>query len=147
MEYRVFEQAAAEVRAGIQELDAEVSRLTAKRASLQVLEALLRQALTVVPVSSESIPDEEGNHAATPPENPVAERPSWAGSLPEGDSESLQKEKSPTESPGGATAETPADERPSLADLLSRERPYSLRKDGWPAISPIDPHEIRKRLL
>jgi hypothetical protein len=147
MKHRVFAQAAAEARVEIQELDAEVSRLTAKRASLQVLEALLRQALTVAPISTESISDVEGNNAAAPPETPVAERPSWAESLPEGDSDSIQKEESPTESPGGAPAETPADERPSLADLLSRERPYSLRKDGWPATSPIDPHEIRKRLL
>lgn len=217
MKYRAFEEAAAEARAGIEELEAEIDRLKARRDLLQVLEALLGQVQGVFPMSSEAAPAEDG---ARPTDAAVAERAAGADRLPERDRERLaprerppepppapqetaiaeelfsadslregysallQTQESPTvftaettedmpaeEQPSGAetpvqgecealpssettadtsaaaSAETTAAERTSFTDLLSRRVPYSLRKQGWPADDPVDPHEIRKKLL
>jgi hypothetical protein len=118
MKYRVFEQAAAEARAGIQELDAEIDRLWARRELLQVLEALVHQVLAVVPMSTEAIPAEAAHNRGRQPEIAVVEQPFCGDSLPEGYSEPLQREESPTAHPAVATADMPRAGQPSVADSL-----------------------------
>lgn len=83
MKYRLIEQAADEARAGIEELDAEIDRLSARRELLQILDALVHQALTVLPMSAEALPAAEA--VGGPAEAAKAEFPSRPG--PEDDSD------------------------------------------------------------
>jgi hypothetical protein len=94
MKYTVLEQAAAEARAGMKEIDAEIDRLKARRELLEVMETVVRQLLTVAPASSEAIPGTEGNKPGTTPDAPAAEPRPFAEGLAEGKSDSVRREES-----------------------------------------------------
>jgi hypothetical protein len=89
MKYRLIEQAADEARAGIEELDAEIDRLSARRELLQVLEALVHQALTVLPTSADALPAREA--AGRPAEAAIAELSSWPDAEDDSDSAVTQE--------------------------------------------------------
>jgi hypothetical protein len=120
MKYRLIEQAADEARAGIEELDAEIDRLSARRELLQVLDALVYQALTVLPMNAEAL--QAGEAAGRPTEAAVAELPSWTG--PEAETED--------ESDSGVTQEPLAD----FAPHATEEMPFAGE-----AVSPGDAPE------
>jgi hypothetical protein len=56
MRSSVLQQAAAEARTGMREIDAEIDRLTAKRELLELLESTAREVLTVRPMSQDESP-------------------------------------------------------------------------------------------
>jgi hypothetical protein len=84
MRHIVFEQAAAEARVGISEIDAEIDRLKARRELLEVLETISRQLLTVMPMSIGPMPVRAGNNSAITIDTPGAEPSSVSMTLPEG---------------------------------------------------------------
>lgn len=146
MNHRVFEMAAIEARAGITEIEAEIDRLKARRELLEVLESVVHQVLTVVPMTTDPIPAGRGNDAGAPPETPAREQPSFVDRSPERRSDSLQNVDWPPDNAAAAAPEAPATEQPSLADLISQDKPHSLRDERWPTGSPIDPRRIRELL-
>ena len=133
MKYRVFEQAAAEARAEIQELDAEIDRLKAKRELLQVAEALLRQVLAAVPMSTDALPADEA-----PPPDPrageaIAEPPAREEALPELDPGPLQRDEWLGSEPDYATAAAPPVVPSSSADMLPDHLVVSLQTEEMPS--------------
>ncbi|HTX41494.1 MAG TPA: hypothetical protein VMD25_06675 [Acidobacteriaceae bacterium] len=142
MKYSVFEQAGVEARAGIKEIDATIDRLKAQRELLEVLESVVRQVLTVVPMSTEVIPARAIETVAVVPDAPAAEQPPVAAAPPEGRSGALRMD----EWPAGSPSRTPPDdasEPPSLADLISHGKPQALREERWPTWPPDDERRIR----
>jgi hypothetical protein len=83
MRYSVFEQAAAEARGGINEIDTEIDRLKARRELLEVLESIARQLLTVVPMTAGPVPVSGSTRAGAVSDAPVDEQPPMASGLPE----------------------------------------------------------------
>jgi len=78
MRQSVFEQAAAEARVGIVEIDAEIDRLKARRELLEVLESMARQLLTVVPMSTGPVPVAGAGKAGAASDAPAEDQPSLA---------------------------------------------------------------------
>lgn len=133
MKYRVFEQAAAEARAEIQELDAEIDRLKAERELLRVAEALLRQVLAAVPMSTDALPADEA-----PPPDPrageaSAEPPAREEALLELNPEPLQPDEWLGSEPDDATASTPPVAPSSSADMLPDHLVVSLQTEEMPS--------------
>ena len=91
MRYSAFQQAAVEARAGINEIDAEIDRLKAKKELLEVLETLVRQVLAVQPVGAEATPV-GGESKAVGARAATAAEPS-AGGLSEDKSDSPRSEE------------------------------------------------------
>jgi hypothetical protein len=152
MRYSTFEQAAAEASAGVQEIDAEIQQLTAKR---ELLQTLAHQLLAVLPALAEAAPANGGNNGGRLLDNPAAEHPSWANGAADDHSYSSGNEESPAwssadgaPSPAGTApeAEAPAAEQPAFAELLSQNKPYSLRNEGWPSSSAVDQRGLRRLL-
>ena len=143
MRYSAFEQAAVEASAGVKEIDAEMSRLKVKR---ELLQTLVHQLLSVLPANTEPIPADGGNRAGTAPDHPVAEQPSYANGMGEGQPYSNGQEEAPASSAAGTAPDASAAEQPSYADLLAQGKPYSLRNEGWPSSSSVDQRGIRQLL-
>ncbi len=147
MKYSVFEQAGIEARAGIKVIDAAIDRLRAQRELLEVLESVVRQVLTVVPMSTEEIPAREPSAPAALPDAPAAEQAAVAGGLPEDALGAMRMDEWPADSPARDTPDTAASEPPpSLADLISHAKPQALREERWSAWPPDDERRIREVL-
>lgn len=133
MKYRVFEQAAAEAKAEIQELDAEIDRLKAKRELLQVAEALVRQVLAAVPMSADAPPPEEDEHPETRPRTPIAEQPALEDEVPERSFEALSQEESSGSDPDRTTVPPPAGDSPPPVDTLPDHHVAFLQTEEAPS--------------
>jgi hypothetical protein len=145
MKYSAFEQAAAEASSGVNEIDAEINRLMAKR---DVLEKLVHQLLAVLPGSTEANPAADGgSEAGAIPDDRAARQPSFADGAAERESYSSEEE-GPAHYAAGTAPEpdAPQTEQPSYADLMSQGKPYSLRNEGWPASSAVDQRGLRRLL-
>lgn len=144
MKYSAFEQAAAEARAGIREIDAEIDRLKAHRELLEVFDTLARQVLTVLPMSSETTPSRPGAAPVGKFGAPGAGQPAHADGVPMGGSESLRREEQPPESPIQETSAASEARQIPRADSPSQEEPRPIRSEGWPTSSRLDLPGIRK---
>lgn len=95
MKYIALEQAAGEARAGIKEIDAEIDRLEAQRELLEVFEMLVCRVLTVLPMGAETNSACRRNSPGTKSVASVAEKPAFADSPPEGNSDLRRRQERP----------------------------------------------------
>jgi hypothetical protein len=153
MRYSTFEQAAAEASAGLQEIDAEIQRLSVKR---DLLATLAEQLSAALPAIAEAFPD----RADAVPENPPAEHAYAAHGAAEEHATSSYSDMAPYSadaSPYAAdaapysTEPTPEPEaaavpEKSLAEMLAQSKTFSLRNEGWPATTAVDQRGLRQLL-
>lgn len=144
MKYSAFEQAAAEARAGIREIDAEIDRLKAHRELLEVFETLARQVLTVLPMSSETTPAGPGAAPVGKFGAPAAGEPAYASGVLKGGSESHRREEKLPESRIQETSNASEPRQIPRPDSPSQEEPGPIRSEGWSTSSRLDLPGIRK---
>lgn len=88
MKYSAFEQAALEAKAGLQEIDAQIERLQAKRDMLEMLQRSARQLLAEEPIRPETFSAAEDDQAYR-----SFEAPAFVPTAPERNSSSQAKEE------------------------------------------------------